>query len=160
MQNHRIVLYFYLYQKWPKKDKSSWDWIIDVQVSQMHKWVHLAEALLTLMEIKSEHIVHCSLLHSHSPWSGVVCWEMLAAGIQGDVTLMCITYLNIAAYTLLHGNSIPLSQCSQGNALCYAPKLVKELFEEHDKQFKMLTPNYPTYQKLTKLLHFCILWVS
>lgn len=99
-------------------------------------------------------MVHCSLLHSHSPRSGMVYWEMLAPGIQGDVTLMCITYLNIAAYTLLHGNSIPLLQCSQGNALCYAPKLVKELFEEQDK---MLTPNYPTYQKLTKLLHFCIL---
>ncbi|MCI4388573.1 hypothetical protein PGIGA_G00087550 [Pangasianodon gigas] len=77
------------------------------------------------------------------------CWETLGPVIHVDVTLTRTIYLNIAAdqvhpfMATVFPNGSGLFQ--QDNAPCHSAKIVQAWFEEHDKEFRVLTwpPNYP-----------------
>ncbi|KAJ8417445.1 hypothetical protein AAFF_G00286720 [Aldrovandia affinis] len=85
------------------------------------------------------------------------CWETLGPGIHVDVTLTRTTYLNIVANQVhpfmatVFPDSSGLFQ--QDNAPCHTAKIVKEWFEGHDKEFKVLTwpPNSPDLNPIDHL---------
>ena len=85
------------------------------------------------------------------------CWETLGPGIHVDVTLTRTTYLNIVAdqvhpfMATVFPDGSGLFQ--QDNAPCHTAKIVQEWFEEHDKEFKVLTwpPNSPDLNPIEHL---------
>ncbi|MCJ8743381.1 hypothetical protein PDJAM_G00093370 [Pangasius djambal] len=85
------------------------------------------------------------------------CWETLRPGIHVDVTLTRPTYLNTVAdqvhlfMATVFPNGSGLFQ--QDNAPCLTAKIVQEWFEEHDKEFKVLTwpPNSPDLNPIEHL---------
>ncbi|KAJ8271951.1 hypothetical protein COCON_G00108100 [Conger conger] len=76
-------------------------------------------------------------------------WETMTPVIHVGVTLTPATYLNIVAYQVhpfmatVFPDGCGLFQ--QDNAPCHTAKIVQEWFEEHEKEFKVLTwpPNSP-----------------
>ncbi len=85
------------------------------------------------------------------------CWETLGPGIHVDVTLTRTTYLNIVAdqvhpfMTMVFPDGSSVFQ--QNNAPCHMAEIVQKWFEEHDKEFKLLTrtPNSPDLNPIEHL---------
>ena len=74
------------------------------------------------------------------------CWETLGPGFHVDVTLTCTTCLNILQTKYTPSWQLySLILFQQDNVSCHTAKIVQEWFEEHDKEFKVLTwpPNSP-----------------
>ncbi|MCI4375917.1 hypothetical protein PGIGA_G00114930 [Pangasianodon gigas] len=76
-------------------------------------------------------------------WTVGFCWGILGPGIHVDVTLTRTTDQVHPFMATAFPNGSGLFQ--QDNAPCHTAKIVQEWFEEHDKEFKVLTwpPNSP-----------------
>lgn len=93
---------------------------------------------------------------SSSRYNAIFCWETLGAGIHQDVMLKHTTHLN-----QVHPFTPVVSPDSRGlfqqayYALATLQKLLRNGFEEHDKEFKFLTrpPNSPHFNPIE---HLCL----
>ncbi|KAK3518727.1 hypothetical protein QTP70_009665 [Hemibagrus guttatus] len=104
----------------------------------------------------------CTLESSQADGGSVMiwtmfCWESLGPGIHVDVTLTPTTYLDIIAEHVHPFMKMVFPDGSgffqQDNAPCHTAKMVQEWFEDHDKEFKVLTwpPNSPDLNPIEHL---------
>uniref|UniRef100_A0AAY5KPB9 Tc1-like transposase DDE domain-containing protein n=1 Tax=Esox lucius TaxID=8010 RepID=A0AAY5KPB9_ESOLU len=85
------------------------------------------------------------------------CWETLGPGIHVDVNLTDAAYLNIVADQLHPFMAMVFPDGSglfqQDNSPCHTAHIVREWFEEHDEEFKVLPwpPNSPDLNPIEHL---------